>query len=166
MGRGQTYATVASCLSTAGPLTPIAKPHPATTAAVIAGTTFVVTVLPWTSASGPPWTGTTFTARTVRCLEDLRPFLAGRPRLVWGGDWNHTLQGSLAGQTRAGRDLLEGMLDELGLDAPTRGQPRGTLPMCSIDHIAAAGPALSVEHHSAAVAGRRLSDHDLYVVTV
>ena len=166
MSRGQLYAAVASRLDSVGPLRALACPHPATTAAVVGETTYVSTVLPWTSADGEHWPGESFSDRTVRCLETLRPFLADQLRLVWGGDWNHTLEGSLLGQTRAGRDLLGEILDELRLVAPTRSQPRGTLAMCSIDHVAVRGPVLGVEHQSASAGGRRLSDHDLYVVTV
>lgn len=166
MSRGQLYAAVASRLDTVGPLRAVAAPHAATTAAAINGTTYVSTVLPWTSARGEPWRGSSFTERTVGCLNDLRPFLRAQPRLVWGGDWNHTLEGSLHGQTRGGRTTLEDMLTELGLVAPTRSQPRGLHPMRSIDHVAVRGPVVGVEHHSAVVDGRRVSDHDLYVVTV
>ena len=149
-----------------GPLEHLAAPHPATAAAVIGGTTYVSTVLPWTSASGEHWRGSSFTERTLNALDDLRPLLCAEPRLVWGGDWNHTLEGSLQGQTKAGRQAIEELLAELGLAAPTRAQPRGVHLMTSIDHIAVRGPVLAVEHHSAEADGRRLSDHDLYVVTV
>lgn len=166
MSRGQQYAAVASRLDTLGPLKPVATPQAATVAAVIDGTTYVSTVLPWTSASGKDWPGSNFTERTVRCLGDLRPFLVAQPELVWGGDWNHTLQGSLQGQTRAGRDVLQDMLGELGLVVPTCSQTHGTVSTFSIDHIAVHGPVLNVEHHRASLAAKRLSDHDLYVVTV
>lgn len=56
------------------------------------------------------------------------------------------------------------MLGKLGLVAPTRDQPRGVFAMHSIDHVVVRGRVLDIEHHSAEAHGRRLSDHDLYVV--
>ncbi len=166
MPRGQLYAAVASRLDTLGPLEPLPAPHPATTAAVVQGTTFVSTVLPWSSAESDDWRGSTFTERTVHALDDLEPFLRAQPRLVWGGDWNHALEGGLHWQTRAGRDRLELLLGQLALEAPTRHQPRGVYEMQSIDHIAVPGRVVGVEHHSAEAVDGRLSDHDLYVVVV
>ena len=166
MTRGQLYAAAASRLATVGPLEPVPPPHPATAAAVVEGTTFVSTVLPWSSAGGNDWSGSTFTERTLLALVDPEPFLRAQPRLVWGGDWNLTLEGGLRGQTHAGRAQLEQLLQQLGLRAPMRNQPRGVYDMRSIDHVAVPGRVVDVEHHIAEAVGRRLSDHDLYVVVV
>jgi hypothetical protein len=85
--------------------------------------------------------------------------------VVWGGDWNHALEGTDHVGSRAGRDHIFGVLDDLGLQVPTaeleahRGER-------SIDHIAVPKEwvVLAAEQVAAAEDGKRLSDHDAYVV--
>jgi len=55
--------------------------------------------------------------------------------VIWGGDWNHALEGTDHVGSREGRDHITGVLDTLGLPVSTahldaRGGER------SIDHIA------------------------------
>lgn len=161
MRPGQLYATVAS----RAPIDQACFPHPASVAARIRGTTYVSSVLPWASAGQDPWRGEGMGQRTVHALDDLAPFLRQQSRLVWGGDWNHTLSGTLQGCSRAGRVKLEALLRELGLQVPTQDLPRGLYAMASIDHIALADPAATAAPVSAECDGMRLSDHDAYVVT-
>lgn len=157
MARGQSYAAVAA----RRPLTPVLAPHGASAAARAGSCLYVSTVLPWGRASGPPWRGASFPARTSAALDDLEPFLRTAGEVVWGGDWNHTLEGALSGSTRIGRQRLENLTRDLGLHVPTRHLPRGRYEMSSIDHVAVADPAAQALHVPVA---RRLSDRDAYVV--
>lgn len=160
MALGQQWSTIAS----REPLRAIPTPHPATTAATIGDTTFVCSVLPWGSAKGAPWRGEGYGDRMLNALDDLEPFLRDQQKLVWGGDWNHTLEGPLTGSTRQGRERLGELLATLDLHAPTRHDPRGVYAMNSIDHVAVSDASATSEHVPAQISSRRLSDHDLYIV--
>ena len=117
MARGQLYSVVAA-RHALGPLLAVPAPHPASTAAVVDGTTYVCTVLPWSRAEADDcWRGKTYSERAGFAVDDLEPFLMAQTKLVWGGDWNHTFEGTLSGQTRAGRERLELALERLGLTA-------------------------------------------------
>ena len=84
---------------------------------------------------------------------------------VWGGDWNHALEGREYAGSKAGREHLLKSLAELGLSAATTDAPHQIEGLLSIDHIAIpTGWSARVEHHSALLAEGRLSDHDAYVV--
>ena len=89
-------------------------------------TLYVSSVFPWISASGAPWEGESSHSRTLAALEDLKPFLFGAQDLVWGGDWNHTLEGTVTGSTKKGRQRQQEMTRELSLSVPTSRLPRGT----------------------------------------
>jgi endonuclease/exonuclease/phosphatase family metal-dependent hydrolase len=125
-------------------------------------------VLPW-RAAGPTWpdVGADTAGRTTAALARLRPTLvdAGRP-VVWGGDWNHAMAGREYAGTTAGRAAIHDLLAEAGLCVVTAGQPHAIDGLLSIDHIAVpAGARVGSCRRVAAVAdGRRLSDHDAYVV--
>ena len=160
MELGQQWASIAS----RQPLELVESPHPATTVARVGGITFVCSVLPWGSAQGTPWRGDGYAERMLDALDDLDPFLRDQERLVWGGDWNHALEGPLDGSTRRGRDRIDELLTSLGLHAPTRHEPRGVYAINSIDHVAVPDPSATAQHIVAQAGGRRLSDHDLYVV--
>lgn len=160
MALGQQWSTIAS----REPLRVLSTPHPATTAATIGDTTFVCSVLPWLSAEGAPWRGEGYGDRMVNALDDLEPFMRDQKKLVWGGDWNHTLEGPLNGSTRRGRERLDELLATLNLNAPTRHDPRGVYVMNSIDHVAVSDALATSEHVPAQIGSRRLSDHDMYVV--
>ena len=157
------WAAVASRL----PMAELPAPHPASAGAVIEGVTFVSSVLPWSSSGGdPPWDGANQAARMANTLTALPPFLAGQPELVWGGDWNQALSGREYADSIAGRESLLALINELGLEVPTAGLPHRITPLLAIDHIALRGGALRSQRIVAAKGGRRLSDHDMYVVEI
>jgi hypothetical protein len=123
MLRGQGWATILS----RRPIQQVKRPHGASVAAVIDGITYVSSLLPWgSSPPGPPFRGVGQAAQTVAALKDLKAWLGAQERLVWGGDWNHSLERPwrYSGST-AGRERLDALLGELGLHAPTRHLPRG-----------------------------------------
>lgn len=99
--------------------------------------TFCSTVLPWRSCGPIPSGEGTHAERTARALDSLVCALP-RDDLVWGSDWNHSLVGSEWAGSRAVRAHIEGTLDELGLQVPTRVQAHRIDGVGTIDHIAAA----------------------------
>lgn len=147
------------------------KPPPGTSratsaAARIGGTTFVSTVLPWPNAPAPPYVGAKQADQTVHAVDELEPWLvelAAQGPLVWGGDWNHPLAGSLSGFTRAGHGRIALAHEALGLTAHTRdawaqAKPNGA--RCrSVDHLASAGAG----QLDKPIDGRPYSTHDAYV---
>ena len=146
------------------PITPLPDPHGASAMAEIEGLRFGSSVLPWrTCGSRSPWVGNTTEERTRAAVAAIA---AARPD-VWGGDWNHALVGREYAGSAAGRRHLLAALRELRIDAPTATAPHQIEGLLSIDHVAVPiGAQAPVEHHSALVAGGRLSDHDAYVVEV
>lgn len=163
MLRGQEWATILS----RRPIQWVERPHGASVAALIDGVTYVSTVLPWgSSPPGPPFRGVGQAAQTVAALEDLESWLGAQDRLVWGGDWNHSLEQPWRySASTAGRERLDALLGELGLYAPTRHLPRGwKYDFPSIDHVAVSDPNATAELVEAIGPAGRLSDHDAYVV--
>lgn len=150
------------------PATPLPDPHPASAAVVIDGVTYCSTVLPWTASGGEPnWPGGDgpegkHAGRTAHALQVLRASLPSSG-LVWGGDWNHALDGPEGAGSMGGRRHLAAMLAELDLKVPTTWLPHrlGTL---SIDHLAVpvAWPVTAARHRRS----DGLSDHDSYVIDV
>ncbi len=85
--------------------------------------------------------------------------------LVWGGDWNHALSGREYAGSAGGRHAVLAAMEELGLEAPTAELPHAIEGLLSIDHVAVpAGTAATARRVVAEHDGRRLSDHDAYVV--
>jgi hypothetical protein len=147
------------------PLVPCRSPHPATAAGVVGGTTFVSSILPWAGSGGDdPWHGEDHPARVANTLEALDPFLHDQADLVWGDDWNHSLSGRERAGSEVGRAALLGLVEELGLHVPTAEHPHPLADLLSIDHIALRGSAADATRVVATKGGKRLSDHDLYVV--
>jgi hypothetical protein len=162
MGRGQRWAAVFS----RGPLKPLEDPHGASAAAVIDGTTFCSTILPWKGSGGEePWSGDTHADRTKNALDVL---LARLPQtnLIWGGDWNHSLCGAEAAGSIGGRGHVLKAVERLGLCVPTALLAHPIDGLRSIDHIGVPKHRAvdRVERIRAKVHG--LSDHDAYVVEV
>lgn len=149
------------------PLTPLPDPHVASAAAVVDGTTFCSTVLPWRSSGGEPtWPGAEpprnlHAGRTRYALGKLLGELRGRD-LVWGGDWNHALSGDEYAGTQGGREHVLGAVRELGLQVPTAPLPHRIEGLLSIDHIAVPSSWTVLGAHHLDATG--LSDHDGYVV--
>ncbi|WP_299926078.1 endonuclease/exonuclease/phosphatase family protein [uncultured Nocardioides sp.] len=158
------WAAVASRL----PMASSPDPHPASAAAQIGATTYVSSVLPWRAArSGPVWVGERHADRTQNAVDDLLLRLRASPSLVWGGDWNHALTGKEYAGSKVGRDAIASALDELGLVVPTTDLPHAIEGLLSIDHVAVpAGLAATARRVVAECDGKRLSDHDAYVVDV
>jgi len=144
------------------PLTRLADPHGATAMAEIRGLRFCSSILPWRSCgSREPWVGSSTAERTINAVDAIAK--AGPD--VWGGDWNHALDGREYAGSKAGRTHLLKVLAELGLSAATTDAPHQTEGLLSIDHIAVpTGWSARVEHHSALLSEGRLSDHDAYVL--
>jgi hypothetical protein len=150
------------------PLQPLPDPHPASAMARIGGRTYCSSILPWRSC-GPdhPWLAGPHAAKTLHAVETLLDALP-REDLVWGGDWNHALSGSESAGSKGGRAVVLDAVTRLRLQVPTAPLPHLLEGYLSIDHIAvpAGSDVRSATRHSAAVDGRRLSDHDAYVVDV
>lgn len=156
------WAAIASRL----PMASSPDPHPASAQAQVGATTYVSSVLPWRSCgSRPPWAGERHADKTARAVDDLLLRLRAADRVVWGGDWNHALTGREHAGSAGGRAAIAGALDELGLVVPTAGLPHRNDGLLSIDHVAvpkdSVGPATRIV---AEKDGKRLSDHDAYVV--
>ena len=148
--------------------------HPAAAYAIVGELRVCSCVLPWFSA---PWQGwpvegdyETIVAEAIGRLSE--GLMDGPGDLVLGGDWNHALEGEDRVGRPAGLMALLALRDTLDLTVPTAGldkyNPKG--PHCSIDHIAIPSRWKSVAPEPPLVAetedGKRLSDHDAYVVHV
>jgi hypothetical protein len=148
------------------PLVPLPDPHPASAMAVIDGWTYCSSILPWKGAGArEPWQGARHAEWTEACVASLLESLP-TSRLIWGGDWNHALSGREWGGSIAGRGAIHAALEKLDLDVPTAELPHRIEGLLSIDHIAVPPDEDVVETSAvdAARDGRRLSDHDAYVV--
>lgn len=160
MARGQRWAGVYSRLG----LEPLPDPHVASAAAIVDGITYCSSILPWRTCGGEPnWPGIDLAEKTGIALERLLERLP-RERLVWGGDWNHSLAGKETAGSLRGRDAIQVALQKLNLKAPTERLLHQIDGLLSIDHIAVPDmwPVRSAEQLKA----RGLSDHDCYVVVV
>ncbi|MET1058843.1 MAG: endonuclease/exonuclease/phosphatase family protein [Nocardioides sp.] len=147
-------------------LTPLRDPHPASAMAIVEGTTYCSSILPWKGApSTPPWVGPRHVDKTEHSVKALVARLPARD-LVWGGDWNHALEGREYAGSKGGRQHVLRALDGLGLKVPTTPLPHRIGGLLTIDHIAVARAAtvVSATRYVAEADGKRLSDHDAYVV--
>lgn len=161
MHAGQHYAAVGARFGLG--LQELRTPAPTSAAAAVEGVTYVCTVLPWPHAPAPPYDGSSQAEQTERAVDELEPWLHQQGKLVWGGDWNHPLTGSLQGFTRRGHDRIKAALTSLRLNAHTEdelAQPKKLTRCGSIDHIASRHPRQDV----AVKAGKPYSTHDAYVV--
>lgn len=150
-------------------LVPLEDPHPTSAAAVVGNTTFVTSVLPWrTCGSAWPWLGQNTAEKTRTTLDVLLKNLP-RQDLVWGGDWNHSFEGSETAGSNDGRALIVAALKELDLWAPTEHLNHRLNGAKSIDHVAVSRhrPTSKGKHLPAFRAdGTELSDHDAYFVDI
>ena len=164
MARRRRWAGIASRL----PMASCPDPHPASAMAQVGATTYVSSVLPWKACGArAPWVGARHADKTANAVDDLLLHLRSAGHLMWGGDWNHALSGREYAGSFGGRLAITSALDELCLAAPTAELPHPIEGLLSIDHIAvpkgtqAAASRIVAEH-----GGKRLSDHDAYVVEV
>lgn len=143
-------------------------PHPASVAARVGGLAFVSTVLPW-KGSGTywPWPGHDTASKTRFALEEMRAKLPEED-LVWGGDWNHSLEGPELSGSLDGRRMILSVVHEMGLQTPTRTLPHRNPDVRSIDHVAVPlhWPSPRATHVPAFDEGTELSDHDAYLIDV
>lgn len=146
------------------------SPHPAAATAIQGGVLMCSCILPWRSArrSWPAEdAGASVAAMTEAALTRLRSGLrnAGLP-IMWGGDWNHALHGREYAGSVAGRRSILDLVAQLKLRVPTENLAHAIPGLLSIDHIAV--PAqwrfTDCRRIVAAAAGKRLSDHDAYVL--
>jgi hypothetical protein len=122
-------------------------------------------VLPWRSCgSGFPWQGERHADKTANAVA---PIARLRSPLVWGGDWNHALEGSDHVGSKEGREHIFAVLDAQGLQVPTA-ELDAHKGERSIDHVAVPKEwvVIGAEQVPAEADGKRLSDHDAYVVEV
>lgn len=164
MAPGRHWAVVLS----RRPMVALADPHPASAAARVGAMTYVSSVLPWKGCgSMPPWVGENHVARTENALDELVGKLDETRSLIWGGDWNHAMDGPEYAGSHGGRRAVREALDTLRLTAPTATLPHVIDGLLSIDHVAVPiGLDATAWRIHAQHGGRRLSDHDAYVVDV
>ncbi|MCW2736367.1 hypothetical protein [Nocardioides sp.] len=143
-------------------------PHPASAQVSIGATTYVSSILPWRSCgSDSPWVGDRHVDKTSNAVDDLLLRLRVADSLVWGGDWNHALVGKEYAGSIGGRRAILAALESLGLEATTAVLPHRTEGLFTIDHLAVpAGLPSRAWRIVASHEGKRLSDHDAYVVEV
>ncbi len=162
MGPGKDWSAVWTKHSA----TEVMTRHALTAAIEVQGLLFLSTVLPWRGSgnhdywrgsSGGPATWTEIALREIQCLLDSH---AGH--LVFGGDFNHALQGPEHAGSGAGRVAIQELLDAAGLWAPTEGLPHRGEGRSSIDHIAI--PSTWTVTSADRFEAGQLSDHDAYVV--
>lgn len=140
-------------------------PHRATASALVGEVRFVSSVLPWRSC-GASWPGASLAEKQALTLAQLQPVID--EAAVWGGDWNQAFEGRDYVGTRAGRAAIAELLEASRLSLPTKSLGSATAGHRSIDHIAVpmAWDVLGAGRISADIQGRRLSDHDAYVVSI
>lgn len=149
-------------------VTPFPDPHPASVATVGMGVTWCSSVLPWRSCGPDPWGDGTTADKTCRALDQIMGSLPTGD-LIWGGDWNHAMRGRDYSGCLAGRAAIQAALAGRGVKSATEGLPHQISGLLTIDHIAI--PERWQVRDARRVAaespdGRRLSDHDAYVVEV
>lgn len=170
MAADKVWAAIASRepLTECDPIDPVAT----SIAAVVGGTTFVSSILPWALAGngigGPyyPWSGSSHPEWVAQSLAALAPLLREQETdLVWGGDWNHEFSGREWAGSATGRAQIVSLVEELGLGVATADLPNRNPNRTSIDHVALRG-GVDERFRVSALRdnGTELSDHDMYVV--
>lgn len=143
-------------------------PHPASAAAIVMGLVWCSSVLPWRSCGTTPWGEGTTTEKTSRALEQLTAVLPVGG-LVWGGDWNHAMEGREYAGSLAGRAAIKDVLADRQLKLVTHRLPHCIPGLFTIDHIAVPEGTLIVDVTRVVAEGRRgdrLSDHDVYTTEI
>ncbi len=154
-----------------GDAVPSPSPHPAAATAVLDGILLCSCVLPWRSARRWWPAGDTgdVVAMTTAALGRLRARMLEAPgAVVWGGDWNHALHEREVAGTYHGRAEIGKLRFELRLQIPTEYMAHAKAGLLSIDHIAVpvAWHLTDCRRVVATAAGKRLSDHDAYIVDI
>lgn len=152
-----------AAILTTGVLEPVDDPHPTSAAALINGIFVCASVPPWPLARGNwPWGPTEHQLRMELSLDQLVTAMTNNV-VIWGGDWNQPLTGSLVGFSRAARASILNALDCLTLQVPTASQPSRRQPQSSIDHVAVP-QSWTIRAAGHVAVDRSLSDHDAYWV--
>ena len=140
-------------------------PHPATAMALCDGLRLMSSVLPWRSC-GASWEGQTLGEKMSRTLSALEAHIGATT--VWGGDWNQALEGRDYVGSSVGRTEILRIVANSHLSVPTATLSSASKGQRSIDHIAVpiSWDVNGAHRLEAAVSGRRLSDHDAYVVVI
>jgi hypothetical protein len=164
-----TKAKVWAAVWCKGGAAPLLSPHPAAATARRDGVLLCSCILPWRAARAwwPAEDTGDVAAMTGAALARLRTGLLAAPgSVVWGGDWNHALHEREYAGTHNGRGLIGKLVTELGLKVPTEHLVHAKPGLLSIDHVAIpiAWDFTACRRVVAAVAGKRLSDHDAYIV--
>lgn len=125
-----------SAVITREPVQQLPDPHPASAAVTADGTTYCSSILPWRSCNTrAPWVGATHADKTAAAMAELDAALPDTP-LIWGGDWNHALDGREYAGSQGGRTAIVAMLARRRLQVPTEHLPHRIVGLLSIDHIA------------------------------
>ena len=144
-------------------------PHPASAHMSVGDLHLCSSVLPWRSAGATwPGDGHDVGSRTEAAVRQLVQALPAA-RTVWGGDWNHSLEGRETAGSAAGRQAIRAALEQLDLRAVTADAPHRIEGVTSIDHLAVPTTAHGVEPAQRVAMtgeGRHLSDHDAYVTDI
>lgn len=161
MGPRKSWAAIFSTADA----TPAPDPHRGTATAHIDGLRFMSSILPWRSC-GTAWPGSNLTDKMQTTLNALRVHIDAAT--VWGGDWNQALEGTEQVGTHGGRDQIVQLLHASRLSVPTRSLGSALVGQRSIDHIAVpiAWDVAAAYRIAAEADGRRLSDHDAYVIAI
>ena len=149
-------------------LTPLADPHLASAMAIVGGTTYCSSILPWRSCGDRlPWVGARHVDKTEHAVKELVSNLPPRD-LVWGGDWNHAMDGLEYAGSKGGRQHIRHALDDLDLIVPTAPLAHRIDGLLTIDHVAVGRSAnvVGATRFVAEAQGKRLSDHEAYVVEI
>jgi len=164
MSEGRWWAAVLSKF----PLVAYIDPHPASALAKVGDMMFCSSILPWRSCGGlPTWEGERHADKTRTAVDLLLKALPKRG-LIWGGDWNHALAGKEYSGSQEGRTYILEAVAELNLKVQTAALPHRLPDLLSIDHIAVGRSmnVFSAERIVATDEGKRLSDHDAYVLEI
>lgn len=145
------------------------SPHETSAAWSLGDLAVVSTVLPWPTwqpgdCLTDPWTGPQ-AHRMVQTCDAIVAGLADCGPLIWGGDWNTPLEGTLAGFDRSAQEAVLRTVERLDLHVATAHLAHANRVSRSIDHIALPSGWAILEAEVAEVP-RSASDHSAYVVEV
>ena len=107
-----------SAVLTREPVQQLPDPHPASAAVTADGTTYCSSILPWRSCgTRAPWVGATHADKTAAAMAELDAALPDTP-LIWGGDWNHALDGREYAGAKAAEPRSSRCWHDVGFKCP------------------------------------------------